>query len=524
MSWQPELDDIARRKLAALAHGGPEKVARHKAAGKLLVRERIAQLLDINSFREVGSISGFAQYDEQGALSGFSPSNVICGRGTINGRVVFVTGDDFTVRGGANDGGVIEKFVYAETTAVKLQVPLVRLVDGTGGGGSVKHLETMGRTYLPDVEQFTAVLDALSEVPIVALALGSVAGMGAARVVASHYSVMVRGTSQLFAAGPPVVERTGITIDKETLGGSNVHQPNGTVDDVVSSEAQAFGKARQFLSYLPQSVHQLAMHLETTDPIDRQDAFLLSAIPRNARSVYKVRPILEAVVDRGSVDSDGAVSSFFEIGAGWGKSVVTGLARINGWPVAILASDPYHYGGAWTADTARKVVRFVDLAQTFQLPLIHFVDIPGFLIGPDAEQSGVMRFGTQVLTAIRQCTVPNCAIMIRKAYGMAALSQRNGSALFMRYAWPSANWGSLPIAGGVDAAYKAVIQAAPDPQLKRAEIEARLTQLQSPIRTAEAFGVEEIIDPRETRKLLCEFVELAAPLRKAGRPTFGYRP
>jgi acetyl-CoA carboxylase carboxyltransferase component len=196
MSWQPELDDIARRKLAAQEHGGTEKVARHRAAGKLLVRERLAQLLDVNSFREVGSISGFAQYDEQGELTSFSPSNVICGRGTINGRVVFVTGDDFTVRGGANDGGVMEKFVYAETTAAKLQIPLVRLVDGTGGGGSVKHLETMGRTYLPDVEQFTAVLDALSEVPIVALALGSVAGMGAARVVASHYSLMVQGTSQ----------------------------------------------------------------------------------------------------------------------------------------------------------------------------------------------------------------------------------------------------------------------------------------------------------------------------------------
>jgi acetyl-CoA carboxylase carboxyltransferase component len=529
MSWQPELDKIAQRELAAQEHGGPEKVARHRAAGKLLVRERLAQLLDVNSFREVGSISGFAQYDEQGDLTSFSPSNVICGRGNINGRVVFATGDDFTVRGGANDGGVMEKFIYAETTAAKLQIPLVRLVDGTGGGGSVKHLETMGRTYLPDVEQFTAVLDALSEVPIVALALGSVAGMGAARVVASHYSLMVQGTSQLFAAGPPVVERTGITIDKETLGGTHVHQPNGTVDDVVASEAQAFSKARQFLSYLPQSVHQLATRIDCNDSAERRDEFLLSVIPRNARSVYKVRPILEAIVDKLAInpntsEQQTSTSSFFEIGRGWGKSVVTGLARINGWPVAILASDPYHYGGAWTADTARKVVRFVDLAQTFQLPLIHFVDIPGFLIGPDAEQSGVMRFGTQALTAIRQCTVPNCAMMIRKAYGMAALSQRNGSTMFMRYAWPSANWGSLPIAGGVDAAYKAVIQAAPDPQAKRAEIEAKLTQLQSPIRTAEAFGVEEIIDPRDTRKMLCEFVELAAPLRKAGRPTFGYRP
>lgn len=518
MSWQPELDAIARRRTIAAGHGGPEKVARHRAQGRQPVRERIARLLDAGSFDEVGSVSGFPEYDADGQLLSFVPANLVCGRGRIDGRPVFVTGDDFTVRGGANDGGVREKFAYAETHAARWRVPLIRLVDGTGGGGSVRHLETMGRTYLPDVEVFTEVLDALSEIPVVALGLGSVAGMGAARVCASHYALMVRGSSQLFAAGPPVVERAfGTPIDKETLGAAAMHAQTGTIDDAVDSEDEAIARARRFLSYLPSSVDTLPPRAERADddPPQRRDETLLSAVPRDPRRVYRMRPIVSAVVDR---------DSFMEIGQAWGRSVITGLARLDGWPVAVIASDPYHYGGAWTAQACRKVVRHVDLAQTFHLPVVHFVDIPGFLIGPDAERSGVMRAGAQALAAVRQSTVPWCAVMVRKAFGMAALAQRNGSRSFTRIAWPSAQWGSLPIAGGVAAAYRAVIEAAPDPDATRAQIEARLERLQDPLRTAEAFGVEELIDPRETRAHLCRFAERAATLPSVGRPRFGYRP
>jgi acetyl-CoA carboxylase carboxyltransferase component len=220
------------------------------------------------------------------------------------------------------------------------------------------------------------------------------------------------------------------------------------------------------------------------------------------------------------VDGD----SWFEIGKGWGQSVITGLARLDGWPVAVLASDPYYYAGAWTSDACRKAVRLVDFAQTFHLPVVHLIDIPGFLIGKEAEAAGVMRFGTQALAAIRASTVPWCAIIVRKAFGMAALSQRNGSRAFLRYAWPSARWGSLPIAGGVDAAYRAVIEASPDPARKRAEIEAKLEAVQSPLRTAEAFGVEELIDPRDTRRHPCRFAALAAPLRETTGSGFTYRP
>jgi acetyl-CoA carboxylase carboxyltransferase component len=514
MTWKPELDEIAKRRRAALELGGPEKVEKHRSLGKLTVRERIDGLVDPGTYDELGSVSGFPEYDAEGALVRFTPANIVCGLSRIDGRAAFVTGDDFTVRGGANDGGMAEKFVFAETFARRFRVPLVRLVDGTGGGGSVKHLETMGRTYLPDVPQFTDVIGALSEIPVVALGLGSVAGMGAARVAASHYSMMVRGTSQLFAAGPPVVARVGEVVTKEELGGSSIHAKNGTIDDEVATEAEAFARTRRFLGYLPTSVFEVAPRGDVSDPPGRHVEALLDVVPREERRVYKMRPIVQSVLDR---------DSWFEIGAGWGKSVITGLGRLDGYPVAVLASDPYYYAGAWTSDACRKAVRLVDLAQTFHLPVVHFVDIPGFLIGKKAEADGVMRFGTQALAVIRSSTVPWCSIIVRKAFGMAALTQRNGSRAFLRYAWPSARWGSLPIAGGVDAAYRAVIEAADDPAKKRAEIEARLEAVQSPLRTAEAFGVEEIIDPRETRKYLCQFANLAAPLRK---PTaeFTYRP
>ena len=201
-----------------------------------------------------------------------------------------------------------------------------------------------------------------------------------------------------------------------------------------------------------------------------------------------------------------------------------GFARLDGWPVAILASDPYHYAGAWTADAADKVLRFVDLCETFHLPVVHLVDIPGFLVGREAEEQATIRHGVRAMTAIWQATVPWCTIITRKTYGVAGAAHMNGSRFNLRYAWPSGDWGSLPIAGGLEAAYKAELEASDEPEAKLAEIEDRLEQLRSPFRTAERFMVEEIIDPRDTRKLLCEFADLAAPLRKTGKPSFGLRP
>lgn len=515
MSWQPELDDLEERRRLARQMGGPEKVARHKEQGKLTVRERIDALLDAGSFRELGSIAGSAQYDASGALKGLVPANSVTGHGMIDGRPVAVTGDDFTVRGGANDGGLFNKLMIAERMALERAMPLVRLVDGTGGGGSVKTIETMGRTYIPAVPGWEVAVANLARVPVVGLALGSVAGLGAARVAASHYSMMVKGTSQLFTAGPPVVARIGQKLDKEQLGGSHIHTRNGVVDDEVASETEAFSRTRRFLSYLPRSVDSLAARLPSADDPLRSDAALLSVIPRDPRKVYKVRPILEVVLDQGS---------FFEMGRFWGRSTVTGFARLDGVAVAVIASDPMHYGGAWTAKSSEKLTRFVDLAETFHLPVVHFVDIPGFQIGLEAEQAATLRYGVRAMSALYQATVPWCSIIMRRAFGVAGASHQATGRFNTRFAWPSAEWGSLPIAGGLEAAYRAELDAAPDRDAKLAEIASRLAAFTSPLRTAESFLIEEIIDPRETRQRLCEFANLVWPILRPGARAFGMRP
>jgi acetyl-CoA carboxylase carboxyltransferase component len=515
MSWKDELDELARRKRLAEQMGGAEKVKRQHDNNKLTVRERIDRLLDPGTFHEVGATAGATQYDADGNLISFRPSNQVVGRGEIDGRPVAVAGDDFTVRGGASDARILEKSIYPEKLAHDTCVPLIRLVDGTGGGGSVKDLDKLGYTYVPRVPGWDIVVENLARVPVIGLALGSVAGLGAARVAASHYSLMVRGVSQIFTAGPPVVAHIGEQVTKEELGGADIHARNGTVDDEVASEDEAFARTRRFLSYLPRNVFELPARTEPNDDPTRRVDALLTAVPRDTRRVYAMRPIVEDVVDSGS---------FFEIGKLWGRSVITGLARLDGWPVGVIASDPYHYGGAWTKTSSEKMTRFIDLAQIFHLPIVHLVDVPGFLIGVEAEQAATIRYGVRVMAAIEQSTVPWCSIIVRKCFGVAGAANRPHNRLSLRYAWPSGEWGSLPFAGGIEAAYRAEIDAAPDPAAARAHIEARLKAVASPIRTAEPFSIEEIIDPRDTRALLCDFIRLAADLQRPGMSQFTVRP
>jgi propionyl-CoA carboxylase beta chain len=515
VSWQPEIDELEKRKRLAEAMGGSDKLKRQRDAGRLNVRERIAAVADPGSFHEIGQIAGFAQYDDEGGIAAFQPSNFLFGRARIDGRPVVLTADDFTVRGGAADAAIHRKLVEAEKLANEYRLPLVRMIEGTGGGGSVRTLESMGHTYVPELPGWETMVDNLSCVPVVSLGLGPVAGLGAGRMVMSHYSLLVEGVSQMFVAGPPVVAAVGEMRTKEELGGAAIHAANGAVDDVASSEAHAFALMRSFLSYLPTSVDELAGRVPTGDDPSRRDEGLIDAIPRNPRHLYHVRPIVETVVDRGS---------FFEIGRNWGKGVVTGFARLDGWPVALLASDPMTLGGLWSAATARKVERFVDLAETFHLPVVHMVDNPGFMIGRRAEEEATIRWGSRALTAIYQASIPWCALILRKAYGMAGSAHANTSRFRWRMAWPSGDWGSLPIEGGLEAAYKGELEKAIDPAAKLAEIKARLDRVRSPIRTAERFGIEEIIDPRDTRAQLCEFAAMAQRALKPGRRSFGYRP
>ncbi len=516
MSWDKEIEEMGHRSILAEQLGGEDKVARQHEFGKLTIRERVDLIVDKNSFHEVGKLAGVSEYDDDGNLQSFMPSNFIFGTAEIDGKPVVVSGDDFTVRGGSADASIAGKRMQAEGLAKELRLPHIRLIDGMGGGGSVKTIEMSGRTYIPKVGGWETIVGHLGIAPSVSLALGSVAGIGAARVATSHYSVIVKNTAQMMIAGPALVDWASLgDVSKEELGASKIHTRNGAIDDEAQSEEEAFAMAKAFLSYLPTSVDEIPDRLTCDDPADRAEDSLLDVIPKDPRKVYKMRPVIGAVVDK---------DSFFEIGRKWGKSIITGLARLDGIPVAIFAEDPMVYGGAWTSDSCRKLIRLCDLASTFHLPILHLVDCPGFLIGKQSEETATIRFGSQALAALGQSSVPFCSVVTRKAFGVAGAANSKPGSHHFRFAWPSGDWGSLPIEGGIEVAYKAELEEADDYDTHLAKIKERLNRVRSPFRSAEFFEIEQVIDPRETRKNICHWANLAYQALRAGPYAFTYRP
>src|ERR1700756_706463 len=322
MIWKPELDELARREAFAREMGGVEKVKRQRDQGRLTVRERIDKMVDADTFHEIGAVSGTGEYDEHGELKHLTPANCVFGRGKVDGRTVVVVGDDFTVRGGSADASISAKPLMAEEMAHAFRLPIIRIIEGSGGGGSVKTIETKGAANLPGGiggnRAYRLATENLAHVPVVGLGLGSVAGLGAARLASTHYSIMTK-SSAMFVAGPPVVKRLGQDLTKQALGGADIQTRAGGVDDAVDTEEEAFAKARRFLSYLPSSVFELPSTLPCNDDPERADEALLKAVPRSRRQVYKMRPIIESVVDR---------ASFFEGNGNYGRPMIVGLARL----------------------------------------------------------------------------------------------------------------------------------------------------------------------------------------------------
>ncbi|MFY9212543.1 MAG: carboxyl transferase domain-containing protein [Aestuariivita sp.] len=499
MSWQKEVDEIARRRKFAEDLGGADAVARQHAAGRMTVRERIAKIGDPGSFREIGAMAGKATYDKDHNLVSVRPSNAVIGTIKIGGRKVSIDGDDWTIRGGSSEATVSEKWIYSENYALEMRIPLIRLVESAGG--SVRLLEQQASTKIPGYPTWL-MASMLGYIPVVGLALGPCAGLGALKAACAHYSVMVKGTSQVFAGGPPVVERgMGVKVDKEDLGGSKVHvRGSGVIGNEAETEEEAFEMVRKFLSYLPSSVFEAPPVIENDDPRDRREEELLSIIPRDRRRIYKPRRLIELVMDTGSV---------FELTKHYGRSVVTCFARLDGRPVGVIANDPMHYGGGLTRGAAEKMESFIDLCDTFHLPVVNFVDQPGTVVGPEAELQGTVKGSVRVVSAIEQSRVPWCAIIVRRLYGLAGTTYGRLQGLNLHYAWPSARWGSIPVSGGVEAAYRKELESLPPEQsaARLAELEQMYDHLESPFLTAERFKVPDIIDPRETRFLLNEWLD-----------------
>ena len=393
MSWEKETDEIRRRRELAKRQGGEEAVKRHHEKGRLTIRERIAALADEGTFQEMGEGAGVPHFDEEGNLVDFEPANYVLGFGKVNGRRVAMGGEDFTMKGGSPNPAGLRKSVYAEELALTYKVPLVRLHEG--GGGSVAgsagkgNARPLGEPVFA-TPRFRSIAQVLGEVPVATAALGAVAGMPAARLVASHFSVMAED-AQVLIAGPKVVARAlDENLTKEELGGAEVHSRSGVIDNVAATEEEALKEIARFLSYLPDNVWQRPADIVTDDPRDRADDALRDIVPRERRKPFNMRKVVKAVVDKGS---------FFEMTRRFGPSLITGLARMNGKSVGVIANDCHFYAGALTAQAAQKLRRFADrtitLAQGTRLCITAAMAlVPWRIVAAFSEAEPIMKPGS----------------------------------------------------------------------------------------------------------------------------------
>ena len=543
-TWAPMLADV--RALQAIAHKrfAPDStdpgVMRQRQRGKLTCRERIDLLLDPGSFREIGSLAGFTDYDNSGRISGFTPANHVGGWGKVAKRLAVVCADDFTSRGGHADGSIAAKAFHLDQLSIDLRCPSIRLLDGSSGGGSVAamvprqqkdgessaqessgtivagrpRVSGEGGSFLVSHLGSTTYVAQLAQVPVVNLLLGSVVGIGAAKAVLGHFAVMVRDIGQLFVAGPPVVSHAmGYDITKEELGGWQVHCRNGSVDNLADSEEEAAALTKQFLSYLPSSVYEAPPVLapDPSDPPERRDEELFAIIPRKRTATFDMRRAIRLMADR---------SSFFEIGPLWGTDQIVGFVRFNGYPMGVVASDCRHVnGGAMTADGCDKLRRHLDLCDLFHLPVLNLIDSPGFAVGLEHEIAGTIRKGAEWMIAYAQVSVPIFTVIMRRSFGVAGnnfATPRSGASA--RVVWPAADVGGIPPEGGIEAAYKRQLAEAADPAALRAEINARIESARGPLGPLNKFQIEEMIDPRDTRRWICDWVTNA--YRIVSQPAF----
>lgn len=389
-------------------------------------------------------------------------------------------------------------------------------MDGSSGGGSATTILTNHFSYVPPLNGYDVVVAQLNAgIPNLGAALGPAIGLGAARVVSCHFSVMAGDVGSLFNAGPKVV--AGATFEEglglRELGGPDVHVRNGTIDNLARDERDAFRQLAAVLGYLPDSGASLPpVRLPCADPPSRADPSLRTAIPRRRERMYAVRPIVAAVADRGS---------WFEIGALGGTTAVVGLARLGGRPVGVVANDCGTNAGALDAAGSLKIARHLKFCDVFNLPVVQFVDVPGYAVGTAAERAATMRHGVSLVTAYYSTTMPVFNVILRRVYGVAGAAMMDCRDPRVRVAWPSGDWGSLPLDGGIEVGHSAELRRAyqegcaaggeEEGQRRKAalyaDLEREYRRFMNPVRTANAFGIEEIIDPANTRPLLCEWVE-----------------
>ncbi|MBX5480675.1 MAG: acyl-CoA carboxylase subunit beta [Myxococcaceae bacterium] len=503
MHMKDRVEALLKLRAEKAQMGGPERIERQKAKGKLDARSRLKLLFDEGTFEEFGLLAAMnGNLPEEEEPGRASPADgVITGIGEIDGRPVAAAVYDFTVFGGSIGEVGERKVTRLRDLALKNRIPIVWLVDSAGArleaGAGVDPRRIAGFADTGYLFREQVVMSGV--VPQVAAMLGPGAAGTAYIPGLADFVPMVKGTSSIAIGGPYLVESVvGEKVTEEELGGSKIHNEiSGVADAEYPDDPSCIAAIRDYLSFFPSHCEAKPPRRETKDPIDRRDVALLDIVPANPRQAYDMHKVIHAIVDDGH---------FFPMKPRWARNIITGFARIGGYPLGIVANNPMFYGGVLDVNSADKAARFVNLCDAFNLPLLFLQDVPGFMVGTKVEQQGIIRHGAKMLYAVSSATVPKFTVVVRKGYG-AGYYVMNGRAYEpdLLVAWPGAEIGVMGPEGMVSIAARKMIQAAESPEAAKAlkeQLVQGLRQHISILRTAALGMVDDVIDPRDTRRVI----------------------
>ncbi len=491
---------LEQMRAASREGGGAARVTKQHEAGKLTARERLDLLLDPGSFVE---LDAFVTNRNATATESFLGDGVVTGHGAIDGRTVFVFSQDFTVFGGSLSEAYAEKICKVMDLAMKVGAPIIGLND-LGGARIQEGVVSLGGY----ADIFLRNVMASGVVPQISVVLGPCAGGAVYSPAITDFTVMVEGTSYMFVTGPDVVKTvTHEDVDREFLGGAETHTTRSGVAHIAAAdEASALDAARALLAHLPQNNLAAPAVVDSTDPPDRMETELDTIVPDDPRLPYDMHDVLRRVVDDGG---------FLEIQPGWAQNIIVGFARLGGRSVGVVAQQPAVLAGALDIDASVKAARFVRTCDAFNVPLVTFVDVPGFLPGVDQEHGGIIRHGAKLLYAYAEATVPKLTVITRKAYGGAydVMSSKHIRS-DMNFAWPTAEIAVMGAEGAVSIIYREELAAAADPDAERTRlVEAYRSAFANPFIAAARGYVDDVIRPSETRFRLIRALEMLADKR-----------
>jgi acetyl-CoA carboxylase carboxyltransferase component len=497
------LEDLAARREEALHAGSPHAVERQHAKGKMTARERIDYLLDEGSFEELQML---ARHRAHGmGLDGNRPytDGVVTGFGTIDGRRVCVFSQDFTVFGGALGEVFAEKIHAVMDLAASTGVPMIGLNDGAGARiqEGVVSLHSYGGIFYRNVASSGVI-------PQISVVLGPCAGGAVYSPAITDFVFMVQGTSHMFITGPDVVKTvTGEDVTLEELGGAMSHATkSGVATFVAADEKSCLDDVRYLLSFLPSNNLEEPPDATTGDDPERTIPELVDLMPASPNQPYDMKKVVTAVVDDGE---------YLEVHSHWAMSITCGFARIGGRVVGVVGNQPAVLAGVLDIDSSEKAARFVRTCDAFNIPLVTFVDVPGFMPGTDQEYGGIIRHGAKLLYAYCEATVPRIQVITRKAYGGAYVVMNSKSiGADLAYAWPSAELAVMGPQGAVEILYRRELAAAADPAARRAELVDEYTErYATPYIAAERGYVDDVISPADTRRVLSRSLAMLASKR-----------